>query len=116
MVGMNINLLEMGDRGLEYFDVRESHGYIICQCDPQMPAVLGVFQVRLAGRLGQNRRRCVMSEECGGGDLDGCQPRQVARSCRGDSVQRLAPQWGRFGGLPRTNSRSPLRSGKIWSG
>ena len=70
---MNIDLLEMCDARLEHLDVRESYGDTVCQCYPQLAALLCVFQVRLSGRLGQDGRRCVASEECGGGELDGWQ-------------------------------------------
>jgi hypothetical protein len=70
---MNIDLLEMCDARREHLYVRESYGDTVCQCHPQMAALPCVFQVRLAGRLGENSRRCVAGEECGGGKLDGWQ-------------------------------------------
>jgi hypothetical protein len=68
---MNIDLLEVCDARPEHHDVRESDGHIVCQCYPQLAALPCVFQVCLAGGLGENRRRCVASEECGGGEFDG---------------------------------------------
>ena len=37
---MNIDLLEVCDARLEHVDVRESHGDIVCQCYPQLAALL----------------------------------------------------------------------------
>jgi hypothetical protein len=71
MFRMNIDLLEMCDARLEHLDVRETYGDTVCQCYPQMAAALSFFQVLLGGRLGQNGSRCVASQECGGGELDG---------------------------------------------
>jgi hypothetical protein len=86
---MNIDLHEVCDARLEHLDVRESYGDIVCQRYPQLAALLCVLQIRLAGRLGENRRRCVASEECGGGELDGGQQRKIARSCRSDLVHGI---------------------------
>jgi len=53
------------DARLEHPDVRESYGDIVCKCSyPPLAALLCVFKVRLAGRLGEDRRRWVASEEC----------------------------------------------------
>jgi hypothetical protein len=42
---MHIDLLEVCDVRLEHPDVRESHGDIVHQRYPQMPALLCVFKV-----------------------------------------------------------------------
>src|SRR5688572_27704863 len=83
---MNIDLFEVCDARLEHCEVRESYGNTICECDPQMAALLSIFQGRLGGRLGQDGLRCVASEKCGGGELDGWQQWKVAGACRGNPV------------------------------
>jgi len=86
MVGMNIDLLEMDDGGLEDLDVRKSHGKIICKSDPEMAVTLGGFQDFLTRSLGENGLRRVACKECGCSELDGGQPREILGPCRGNLV------------------------------
>ena len=59
MLGMNIDLLEVSNGWLDDLDVRKPHGNIIREGNPEMAVTLGGFQDFVAGRLVENRLRCV---------------------------------------------------------
>jgi len=100
MNGVNIDLIEMGGRGLEYLDVRKPYGNIVRESDPQLAITLGPFQNFLARCLSQNGFWCVAGKELGGGELDGRKQWKIVRACRSDFVHGGAV-W-----LPSRNSNS----------
>jgi len=55
MLGVHIDFFEMCRVWFEHFYVRETHGRVVSQGDPQMPIPPGLLQDVLTGRLRQNR-------------------------------------------------------------
>ena len=86
VIRVNIDLIEMRGRWLEYLDVREPYWKVVRERDPQLAIALDSFQNFLARCLGQNGFWCVAGKKPGGGELDGWQQWQIGWSCRSDSV------------------------------
>jgi hypothetical protein len=70
VLGVDINLLEMSDRGVEYLNVRKSDGNVIGKGNPQMTVSLGRIQYFPRRCLGENRLGGVAGEKCGCGELN----------------------------------------------
>jgi hypothetical protein len=70
VLGVDINLLEMSDRGLEDLDVRKSDGNVFREGDPQMVVSLGSLQNFPRRCLGENSLGRVAGKKCGCGELN----------------------------------------------
>ena len=86
VLGMNIDLLEMSDGWLDDLDVRKPDGNIIREGDPEIAVTLGGFQDFVAGRLVENRLRCVANKGSGSRELYRWQHRQILGPGRCDRV------------------------------
>jgi hypothetical protein len=66
---VNVNLLEMSDRGLEDLDMRKPNGNILRKGNPEVAVSLSSLQYCIHRCLGENGLRCVARKESGSGEF-----------------------------------------------
>jgi hypothetical protein len=88
VIGVNIDLSQVGRLRLEHLDVCESDRRIMCEGDPETTSSLGISQVLLTRDLVENRIRGVAPEEFGGGEFYGSDQLQIASSSADNAVNR----------------------------
>jgi len=86
VVGVNVDLLEVGGVRLEHLDEREADGHIVRERYPESPVGLCRLEMVVRCDFLQGRFGSVAREKPSGGELDRRYVRQVARSRERDLV------------------------------
>lgn len=85
---MNVDFLEVDCVRLEYLDVREAHGSILCKGNPETAFALGISQGLVSRDLVEHRVGRVAAQQLRSGQLNGPDQVQIARSGADDPVTR----------------------------
>jgi hypothetical protein len=88
VIGVNIDLSQVGCLRLEHPDVCKPDRSITCEGNPETTLALGISQVLLTCDLVENRIRGVASKEFGGGEFYGSDQVQIASSSADNPVNR----------------------------